>query len=242
MLYNNGVMGQKILIIEDNAAFRKAVSRILSESDYAVVEASTGKAGLRGVLQEQPDLVILDLVLPGVNGMEVCQELKRQVETAAIPILILTGNDREGQDIACLDVGADDYLTKPVEMERLLAHCRALLRRLGPDAVLPNTLVSVGSLDLDFARKRVLLKGKEYSHLTPKEFGLLYELALHSPQPVNREALYQKVWGMEPPSEGSLKTVDVHARRIRLKMDWSPDEWLSYVNGRGYCLVVPPAK
>jgi DNA-binding response OmpR family regulator len=230
---------QKIVLIEDNSAFRKAVAGILSRNGYSIVEVSTGKVGLRTVAQEQPDLVILDLVLPGINGMEVCQELKRSMETTAIPILILTGNDREGQDIACLDVGADDYLTKPVETERLLAHCRALLRRLSSEVVPHSATLSVGPMELDFGAKKVILKGKAYFHLTPKEFGLLYELALRTPQPVDRMALYQKVWGMDPPSEGSLKTVDVHVRRIRIKMNFGQDEWLSYVNGRGYLLSVP---
>jgi len=231
-------MGQRILIIEDNPTFRKTVSRILSENGYAVTEAATGKAGLQKAAEDAPDLVILDLVLPGIRGTEVCLELKQKTETSGVPILILTGNDNEGQDIACLYVGADDYLTKPVKTERLLAHCRALLRRAG-DAPAAGVTLSIGKLTLDFGKKLVLIAGKEYPNLTPKEFGLLYELAARSPEPQDRTALYKKVWGMEPPSEGSLKTVDVHARRIRLKLGWDADEWLSYVNGRGYVLAGP---
>jgi DNA-binding response OmpR family regulator len=231
-------MGQKILLIEDNAAFRKTVARILTEGGYEVREAATGKAGLMDALEGQPDLVILDLVLPGIKGTEVCGQLKRWPQTAAIPVLILTGNDKDGQDIACLDVGADDYLTKPVKTERLLAHCRALLRRTAP-AGGASARLTVGSLSLDYARKLVVLGGKEHPELTPKEFGMLYALALCSPEPIDRTTIYREVWGMEPPSEGSLKTVDVHARRVRLKLGWAADQWLSFVHGRGYRLAGP---
>ena len=118
----------KVLLIEDNASFRKTVARILTVQGFEVSEAAFGKAGLANAAKDKPDLIILDLVLPGLRGIEVCEQLKKTPETAGIPILVLTGNDREGQDIACLDTGADDYLTKPVKTERLLAHCRALLR------------------------------------------------------------------------------------------------------------------
>ena len=97
----------------------------------------------------------------------------------------------------------------------------------------------MGPLSLDYQGKIVLFKGREFSLLTPKEFDLLYELARHSPVPMDRTALYKRVWGMDPPSEGSLKTVDVHARRIRLKLGWGAEEWLSYVSGRGYRLSPP---
>ena len=227
----------KVLLIEDNASFRKTVARILTVQGFEVSEAAFGKAGLASAAKDKPDLIVLDLVLPGLRGIEVCEQLKKTPETAGIPILVLTGNDREGQDIACLDTGADDYLTKPVKTERLLAHCRALLRRAGGDPSTPD--VSVGALRLDYGRKLAVLKAKEHPELTPKEFGLLYELARRSPEPLGRETIYERVWGMAAPSEGSLKTVDVHVRRIRLKLGWEADEWLSYVHGRGYALVAP---
>ncbi|MFA6315903.1 MAG: response regulator transcription factor [Elusimicrobiota bacterium] len=231
-------MAQRVLLIEDDAGFRKAVSDVLTREGYAVLEAATGKAGAAKALEEHPDLIILDLVLPGIGGVEVCQRLKQDQRSASIPVLILTGNDREGQDVACLDMGADDYLTKPVKGARLLAYCRALLRRSRPEAEHPPE-VSVGDLRLDYGRKTVFLKGKDYPHLTPKEFSLLYELACRSPEPEDRVELYKKVWGMDPPSEGALRTVDVHVRRIRLKLGWRSDRWLTAVSGRGYC-VVPP--
>lgn len=232
-------MGQRVLLVEDNSSFRKVVSRVLTQNGYDVAEAATGKAGVLAATESRPDLIILDMVLPGLKGLEVCQQLKQGLETASIPILILTGNDKDGQDIACLDVGADDYLTKPVKTERLLAHVRALLRRSEGGAAPTHGPVSLGSLRLDYGRKLLVLDGREHAELTPKEFGLLYELALRSPQPVDRLSVYRLVWGMEPASEVALKTVDVHVRRIRLKMGWETDRWLSYVNGRGYCLLAP---
>lgn len=230
-------MPQKVLLIEDDAAFRKAEAEALRLAGFEVAAAPTGRQGLSRARKERPDLVVLDLVMPGLSGLEVCLQLKQDPATASIPILILTGNDKDGQEIACLDLGADDYLTKPVKAERLAAHCRALTRRAGRAKT--AGAVTLGPLSLDYARKTVLLSGKSYPHLTPKEFELLHHLAKHSPDPRDRASLYKEVWGMEPPSEGSLKTVEVHVRRIRLKLGWKSDEWLTAVSGRGYRLVPP---
>jgi len=232
-------MEPKVLIVDDDAAFRKTAGRVLSLHGFRVVQAATGKAGIAGAFRDSPDLVILDLVLPGMRGLDVCQALKQDAATAGIPILILTGNDEEGLEVACLDMGADDYLTKPVRSERLLAHLRALLRRIPARPADGGRIVELGDMALDHDRKVVRLRGKEYSHLTPKEFGVLYTLALNSPLPRDRVSLYRDVWGMDPPSEGSLKTVEVHIRRLRLKLELDPDEWLCTVSGRGYCLVSP---
>ncbi|MEK7390319.1 MAG: response regulator transcription factor [Elusimicrobiota bacterium] len=233
-------MALKVLLIDDDASFRKAVSDVLTLEGYEIRQAPSGKAGILAVQSEAPDLVILDLVMPGVRGLEVCQQLKQDAATARVPIIILTGNDKEGQDIACLDMGADDYLTKPVKSERLLAYCRALLRRIaGEGRGGPVARVEVGSLCLDYPRKLVSLDGKDFQHLTPKEFELLYYLAKRTPAPTERSAIYYDVWGVEAPSEGALKTVEVHVRRIRLKLGWRSDQWLVSVSGRGYALIAP---
>lgn len=233
-------MATKVLLIDDDGSFRKAVGDVLSLEGYSVMQAPSGKAGILAAQKETPDLVILDLVMPGMKGLEVCQVLKQDISTANIPIIILTGNDKDGQDIACLDMGADDYLTKPVKSARLLAYCRALLRRnAGEERAEPPAAVSVGGLSLDYPRKLVKLAGKEYQHLTPKEFELLYFLAMRTPSPTERAEVYLKVWGAEAPSEGALKTVEVHVRRIRLKLGWKSDQWLVSVSGRGYALIPP---
>jgi DNA-binding response OmpR family regulator len=233
-------MATKVLLIDDDASFRKAVGDVLTLEGYSVKQAPSGKAGIMSAQSEMPDLVILDLIMPGMKGLEVCQFLKQDIQTANIPIIILTGNDKDGQDIACLDMGADDYLTKPVKSARLLAYCRALLRRNeGEERAEPPASVEVGGLSLDYPRKLVKLAGKEYQHLTPKEFELLYFLAKRTPSPTERAEVYLKVWGVEAPSEGALKTVEVHVRRIRLKLGWKSDQWLVSVSGRGYALIPP---
>ncbi len=230
----------KVLLIEDDASFRKAVSDVLSLEGYEVRQAPSGKAGIMSAQSDPPDLVILDLIMPGMKGLEVCQFLKQDAKTANVPIIILTGNDKDGQDIACLDMGADDYLIKPVKSERLLAYARALLRRNeGEKRSDPPSSVEVGGLSLDYPRKLVKLGNKEYQHLTPKEFELLYFLAKRTPSPTERAEVYREVWGVEAPSEGALKTVEVHVRRVRLKLGWKSDQWLVSVSGRGYALIPP---
>jgi DNA-binding response OmpR family regulator len=233
-------MASKVLLIEDDASFRKAVADVLTLEGYTVLQAPSGKAGISAAQAEMPDLVILDLIMPGMKGLEVCQFLKQDIQTARLPIIILTGNDKDGQDIACLDMGADDYLTKPVKSARLLAYCRALLRRnAGEERVEPPAVVEVGGLSLDYPRKIVKLGSKEFQHLTPKEFELLYYLATRTPNPTERAEVYRAVWGVEAPSEGALKTVEVHVRRVRLKLGWKSDQWLVSVSGRGYALISP---
>ncbi|MCM2304002.1 MAG: response regulator transcription factor [Elusimicrobia bacterium] len=233
-------MATKVLLIDDDASFRKAVGDVLSLEGYTVLQAPSGKAGIMTAQSEMPDLVILDLVMPGMKGLEVCQVLKQDIQSARIPIIILTGNDKEGQDIACLDMGADDYLTKPVKSARLLAYARALLRRnAGEERAEPPARLEVGGLSLDYPRKLVKLGSKEYQHLTPKEFELLYFLANRTPKPTERAEVYREVWGVEAPSEGALKTVEVHVRRVRLKLGWKSDQWLVSVSGRGYALIPP---
>ena len=231
-------MPSSILVIEDDGAFRKELVKLLKSDGFTPKEAATGKSGLSEALKEPPDLVILDLGLPGIDGRQVCRSLKDQVLTAGIPVLILTGQDQEGQEISCLDMGADDYLTKPVDPQRLLARCRALVRRHRASAETPANL-RLKDFELDHASKTASLAGRKVSHLTPKEFGVLYDLALQSPRPLDQTRLYQEVWGIEAPSEGSLKTVEVHVRRIRLKMDWRPEQWLVTVKSRGYALIPP---
>lgn len=235
-------MAPKVLLIEDDASFRKAVSDVLSLEGYEVRQAPSGKAGILSAQNDPPDLVILDLIMPGMKGLEVCQFLKQDNATARIPIIILTGNDKEGQDIACLDMGADEYLNKPVKSDRLLAYCRAILRRTaGENKEAPPAKVEVGGMWLDYACKIVTLGKTDYPHLTPKEFELLYYLARRTPNPTDRATIYKDVWGVEPPSEGVLKTVEVHVRRIRLKLGWKSEQWLVSVSGRGYALI-PPKK
>lgn len=235
-------MPTEILLIDDDAGFLKIVTEVLRDRDFQVESTTSARAGVSRAQKDKPGLIVLDLVMPGMRGLEVCQALKQRTDTADIPILILTANDAEGQEIACLDMGADDYLTKPVNSDRLAAHCRALLRRSRLGAPAQQAKLGFPGLELDYEAKSVTLDGEEHRHLTPKEFELLYDLAEHSPKPRSREALYREVWGMEPPSDGSLRTVEVHVRRIRLKLGLKTDRWLVTVPGRGYCLIPPDGR
>jgi DNA-binding response OmpR family regulator len=226
----------EILLVDDDAAFLAIVAKTLAAEGFSVASETSPRKALERA-KSGPRLIILDLVMPGLRGLDVCQRLKQEPATAGIPVLILTGNDKEGQEVACLDMGADDYLLKPVKSERLLAHCRALLRRSEPAKA--AKVIDLKGLSLDHARKRVVLDGKTHDELTPKEFELLYFLAGRPTQPQDRATLYREVWGAEPPSEIALKTVEVHVRRVRLKLRLPAERWLVTVAGRGYALTPP---
>ncbi len=225
-----------MLVVDDGAGFRRSLVKVLAAEGFSAAEAADGREALAAARRDLPDLVILDLVMPGMGGVQVCRELKGDPTTAGIPILILTGNDRDGQEVACLDLGADDYLIKPVRTARLTARCRALLRRAHGGGPGPARDLSAGDMRLEHARKAVIVGGREFLHLTPKEFAVLYALAAAAPEPRDRAALYREVWGMDPASPGVLRTVEVHVRRIRLKLGWRAHERLVNVVGRGYRL------
>lgn len=231
-----------VLVIDDDPKFAGLVADVLSSNDFAVSIATSGPNGLRQAREMLPSLVLLDLWMPGMKGFEVCQKLKEDSTTSGLPILIITANDKEGQEIACLDMGADDYLVKPVKKDRLIARCRALLRRAKGTEAPAVSVVEVAGVKLDYAAKTVLIGGVRHQELTPIEFGLLYELARRSPNPMDRAELYRQVWGIEAPSEGSLRTVEVHVRRIRLKLGWKSGDWLQTITGRGYAFIPPVAR
>lgn len=226
-------MPASVLLVDDDLEYRAAVGAGLEEARYRVTEASSVEEALERLDQELPDIVVTDMVMPGADGLELCRRIKRSPATCAIPILVMTASDRKGLEVLTLDEGADDYLVKPVPADRLAARCNALLRRAPPGR---KQQLDLGALCLDRGRKLVTFKRRPYPGLTPKEFELLYELARQSPAPVQQEALYRRVWGSEPPSKGSLKTVEVHIRRIRLKLGWNLDGWLRAVSGRGYSI------
>ena len=169
-------MAPVILLVEDDAAFKPG--QALQNDGLG---SRHWEKGVSEALKDPPDMVILDMVLPGIGGKEVCQALKQEIRTAGIPILILTGEDKEGQEVSCLDMGADDYLTKPVKPALLLAHCRALLRRPPAPPQGPRGQLRLSGLLLDYAEKAATLAGRRIGHLTPKEFGVLYDLALNHP-------------------------------------------------------------
>jgi two-component system, OmpR family, KDP operon response regulator KdpE len=204
-----------ILVIDDEEQIRRALTSILSVRKYKVVCAADGPTGIEAAVEHTPDLVILDLAMPGLSGMQVCQELRTWLSA---PILVLSVRDADQDKISALDVGADDYLTKPFSAGELLARVRALLRRTaGQSAPLP--VINAGELEIDLAQRRVRRGGEEIE-LTRIEFDILVCLAQNPDRIVTYKMLVEKVWGPEfGPDTQALR---VHISHLRKKLETHP--------------------
>ena len=224
----------KVLIVEDEANIRQLVKYNLEKESYQVIEAEDGLLGLRLAKAEKPDLVLLDLMLPQMDGLEVCRSLKGNQATAALPIIMLTAKSEEIDKVIGLELGADDYMTKPFSPRELVARVKAVLRRSQKEAALPGEL-SVGRLRFNFSRYEVHM-GNAKLELTPKEYELLKMLATNLGKVFTREQLLEKVWGYE--YFGDTRTVDVHVRHLRAKMSTDPEtaDALETIRGFGYRL------
>lgn len=224
----------KILLVEDEQNIRQLVRFNLEKEGFQVLEAEDGLLGLKLAKSEKPDLVLLDLMLPKVDGLEVCRTLKGNPGTAAMPIIMLTAKSDEIDKVIGLELGADDYMTKPFSPRELAARVKAVLRRSQKDAALPGEL-SVGRLRFNFSRYEVVMGGRKLE-LTPKEYELLKMLATNLGKVFSREQLLEKVWGYE--YFGDTRTVDVHVRHLRAKMADDPEtaDALETVRGFGYRL------
>jgi two-component system phosphate regulon response regulator PhoB len=228
----------RILIVEDESVIRTMIGITLQDEGYEVIEASNGKEALDLVhhpeinnTQCPIDLIILDLMLPEVNGLDICRLLRYHGNT--IPILILSAKATEADRVLGLEVGADDYLTKPFSMPELVARCRALLRRQSLNVFLQTPIRQFGDITLFPEECRVIVRGEEVN-LSPKEFRLL-DLFMSYPRRVwNREQLIENIWG--PDFLGDTKTVDVHIRWLREKLELDPSnpQYLITVRGFGY--------
>jgi DNA-binding response OmpR family regulator len=226
---------QRILIIEDEAAMRLALADVCTGEGYRVLTAADGPAGLDRALVEKPDLVLLDVMLPRLDGFAVCAELRRL--GGDMPVLMLTAKGQVDDRVTGLDAGADDYLVKPFSTEELLARMRALLRRAERKAR-PATRLKLGEVEIDFARQTAL-RGKRPVHLTAKEFAMLRLLAEAEGEPVTREKFLDAAWGYT--AFPTTRTVDNHVASLRAKLGKNPDEprWLKTVHGVGYRLERP---
>lgn len=225
---------KKILVVEDEPDIRKLVHYNLAQEKYQVVEAEDGERALRLLQREKPDLIVLDLLLPGMSGLELCRALRERPETANLPILMLTAKAGEADRVVGLEMGADDYLTKPFSPREMVARVKAILRRSEmPAARSDEASYEKGPLKVNFATYEVRLSGKPV-RLTLKEFELLRVL-VHNPNRVlSRDRLLDLVWGDE--TFVTPRTVDVHIRRLRKaieKNDRKP-EWIQTVRGVGY--------
>jgi two-component system, OmpR family, KDP operon response regulator KdpE len=202
----------KVLVIDDEPQIRRALRAGLEPDGYTVLLAASGEEGLDMAALHAPDLVILDLSMPGMDGLEVCRELR---EWSQVPILVLSVHEGEQDKVAALDRGADDYVTKPFSLEELRARIRALLRRRGGESG-PGTTLTAGELQIDLARHRVALAGQEV-HLTPLEYQLLCYMAQHPDRVLTHRQLLSRVWGAEYVDD--LHTLRVHIANLRAKIE-----------------------
>jgi two-component system KDP operon response regulator KdpE len=215
----------RVLVVDDEEQIRRALRSILRTRHYHVDEAATGEAALLTAIDHPPDLVILDLMLPGMSGIDVCRELRTWL---AAPILVLSVKAEEADKVRALDEGADDYLTKPFSAGELLARLRALQRR-ATDRYAPPPVVAVGDLSVDLARREVTLAGEPVG-LTPTEFDILALLARNAGCVVTQRSILETVWGSAW-SEDS-QTLRVHVSNLRRKLERTP-------GGRRYVITEP---
>jgi len=223
----------RILIIEDDRDISLLIKHSLEkEGGFSGVVAADGEVGLREARRQPPDLVILDLNLPGLDGLDVCRQLRAQSATRLIPIIMLTARIDESDKVSGLELGADDYVTKPFSVKELIARVRSVLRRTQQAPAEPRVLAA-GVIELDEARRRVKVAGREVT-LTRKEFDLLADLMRHRDRVLSRAQLLERVWGYDHP--GTTRTVDVHVRQLRKKLGPPADEYIDTVVGVGYRL------
>ena len=224
-------MKKRILIIEDDKDITEALRYTLEkEKDFSVLIARTGDEGLNLALQTKPNLILLDIVLPGLNGYEICRLLRRDAETQEIPILMLTARVSESDKVLGLDLGADDYITKPFGLRELIARIRAAIRRRETGSK-ELEVYDDGRMYLHFGNYIVRFDGRE-PKLTLKEFNLLKLLAQNAGRVQSREKILDAVWGYN--YYGESRTVDVHIRRIRKKLGPGADDYIDTVIGVGY--------
>jgi DNA-binding response OmpR family regulator len=223
-----------ILVVEDDTALRETLVYNLSRQDYKVQAVGDGLSALKAARQAQPDLILLDLMLPGMDGFEVCRILRQEMN---IPILILTARDEEIDRVIGLEIGADDYITKPFSMRELMARVKAHLRRerlirqeVNPQVEATQDVLDFGNLSIDLSRREALLDNAPIA-LKPKEFDLLVFLAQHRRQALSRQFLLERVWGWD--FAGGTRTVDVHVHWLREKIEPNPSKPTRIVTVRG---------
>lgn len=227
-------MKEKVLVVEDDPAIREALSYNLGREGYEVKAVGDGVAALEAARASAPDLVVLDLMLPELDGYEVTRTLRKE---SNVPILMLTARDEEIDRVLGLELGADDYLTKPFSMRELLARIKAMLRRIRlakedaePQAVQTSKRLTSGNLEIDLTRHEAHLDGKVVE-LKPKEYDLIVFLLQSPGQVFSREQLLEQVWGWE--FSGGSRTVDVHVRWLRSKIEQDAKQPIRIITVRG---------
>jgi two-component system, OmpR family, response regulator RegX3 len=225
-------MATRILLVDDEETLRASLEFALQKEGYEVLTAGDGSAALALAAANPPDLILLDVMLPGLDGLEVCRRLRAR---SSVPILMLTAKDQEIDKILGLELGADDYITKPFSVRELLARMRAVLRRTRPEASDNEAggMLAAGRVTLNLDRYEVTVDGQPIE-LSPKEFQLLRLLMLHQGRVLTRDSLIDQVWG--DAFMGDLKTLDVHIRWLREKIEEDPSQprHIVTVRGAGY--------
>lgn len=218
---------KKVLIVDDEPTLLATLKYNLEREAYAVVTATDGESGLAAAREARPDLIVLDLMMPGLSGLEVCRILRRETR---VPILMLTARDSEVDKVVGLELGADDYVTKPFAMRELIARVSALLRRSESPPLADNDAVVSGDITVDL-RRREASRGGVLLPVKPKEFELLLFFARNRGKVFTRDQLLQQVWGFD--FAGDSRTVDVHVRWLREKVELEPAKPTRLITVRG---------
>jgi len=224
---------EHILIVDDDREIIKFIEANLRKEGWQVQTATDGYQALRLIAVDSPDLVILDIMMPGLDGVEVCRRLRTRSQ---VPVIMLSARGNLEDKVDCLNLGADDYLTKPFGVEELIARVRAVLRRNKPNQrLIPRTLLASGSLEIDFITRRVTCHGQEIK-LTPTEYNLLQELALHAGRTLDYNYLLKRVWGPEYEIEREYLHVYIGRLRAKIEPDPKQPQYIISIPGMGYKL------
>ncbi|MFN8007924.1 MAG: response regulator transcription factor [Terriglobia bacterium] len=225
-------MKPSILVVDDEPQILRVMRASLPARGYEVITASSGEEALDQLKKQLTDLIILDLVMPGLGGLEVCRRIR---EFSQVPIIVLSAKGSENDKVAALDLGADDYITKPFSMDELLARVRAVLRRI-PSGDSDAQQIKVGDVTIHVDERRVLVAGKEIK-LTPKEFDVLKYLVSNSGKVVTHRALLQAVWGWEATDQTEYLRVFINQLRRKIEVDASRPQYLRTEPWVGYRFV-----
>jgi DNA-binding response OmpR family regulator len=219
-----------ILVVEDEETVRETLAFNLQEEGYQVLAAADGEAALHIIREEKPDLVVLDIMLPELDGLTVCRLVRRDREVAHTPIIMLTARGTQGDKMVGLDSGADDYITKPFGLGEFLARVRAVLRRAGADRIVASQFLQAGDIRLDLPARKVY-RAEQPLQLSAREFDLLAELVRNQGAVLSRDLILTRVWGYD--YFGSARTVDVHIRWLREKIEEDPSDPQHIITVRG---------
>jgi len=223
-----------ILVVDDEPQIRRVLRSTLTSQGYVIIDAKTGEEGVESARKNKPDLVLLDVNMPGMGGIEACREIRRSSDA---PIIMLTVRNAERDKVLALDAGADDYVVKPFGIEELLARIRSALRRYAPGDALPPFVSK--ELTLDFERRQLTVRGEEV-HLTPKEFDVLKHLIANQGKPLSHRRILQSVWGPDYGEETENLRVVINQLRKKIETDPAHPKFIRTEPWVGYRFQPPP--